>query len=46
MSEIGDIYGRYHEALDHSPEDYAQERQNSLEALRGLYGDVFQSGWG
>jgi len=30
MSEIGDIYGRYHEALDHSLEAYAQERQNSL----------------
>jgi hypothetical protein len=42
MSEIGDIYGRYHEALDYSLKDYARERQSSLEALRYLYSDVFQ----
>jgi hypothetical protein len=43
MSEIGDIYGRYHDALDHSLEDYTSERRGALEALRSLYELVFQN---
>jgi hypothetical protein len=43
MSEIGDIYGRYHNALDHSLDDYTTERRNALEALRSLYEPVFQN---
>lgn len=42
MSEIGDIYGRYRDALEHSLEDYTSERRGALEALRSLYGPVFQ----
>jgi hypothetical protein len=41
MSEIGDIYGRYHEALENSLQDFARERQSAFAALEGLYQPVF-----
>jgi hypothetical protein len=43
MSEIGDIYGRYHDALEQSLDDYTAERQTALEALQSLYTPVFQN---
>lgn len=43
MSEIGDIYGRYHNALDHSLQDYTEERRSALDALQGIYPKVFQN---
>jgi hypothetical protein len=39
MSEIGDIYGRYREALDYSIENFETERRTALNALHELYID-------
>src|SRR5262245_49672301 len=42
MSEIGDIYGRYHSALNESLSDYERERRLALAAATALYQPVFR----
>jgi hypothetical protein len=37
MSEIGDIYGQYGEALDYSLDNFEAERRAALDALQELY---------
>jgi hypothetical protein len=41
MSDIGDIYGRYHDALKQSLDDYERQRRSALGAMRTLYEPVF-----
>jgi hypothetical protein len=41
MSDIGDIYGRYHDALGQSLEDYERLRHDARDAMRTLYDPVF-----
>lgn len=43
MSEIGDIFSRYREALDDSTQDYEAQRVRALEAMREFYPRVFRS---
>jgi hypothetical protein len=43
MSEVGDIFSRYREALDDSVQDYETQRDRALEAMREFYPRVFQS---
>lgn len=40
MSEIGEIYGRYHEALENSLQDFSHERRSAFAALKTLYQPV------
>jgi hypothetical protein len=41
MSDIGDIYGRYHDALKQSLKDYERQRRTALDAMKVLYEPVF-----
>ena len=43
MSKIGDVYGRYREALDWSLEDFQKERDRCSEAMKDFYPKLFQT---